>query len=520
MATRLPAYVDTVIIGGGPAALILSFILHGNTPYYVGGHHDTILDSKLSARPSLLDLTPELYAHFSSSLRYSTQALPINTLLDTLIRPNADTEINPTSCIEWRNDPGRAISHIALGDAAQAGGQWADNPVSASWNIGTLSYAEMLSLPGFSYSDYYAETRKEAIPDFIRPSRADVADYYKAYPAAVGILDSIRTSTIVGHVSRTSHGFYIASHGISCRHLVLASGIFTVNIPPPKLLAPLAELLNSCDPLLVIGSGFSAADVILSTPPNRQIIHIFQWIPNQRPSPLRGCHHTAYPEYATIYRQMKLAVMAGRKKAPSKSPLMRQKLNPFFNSRDWATYRGLPNAMIVDVTNDNGRYVVKIKLESGDILETPIGHLEYVVGRRGSLAYLDQALQDEVLEPNPSDSESNAAGLISAHTLRAKAETDLEVAPNVFIIGSLAGDSLVRHAVGGCVYAASKIMDIASSSISCSSRTGTTTPVGAASPISKTGSPLRANCNTHQDLHLDRRKLKRSVDIASAENKV
>jgi hypothetical protein len=464
-------------------------------------------------------LTPDLYSHFQSSLRYSTQALAINTLLDTLIRPNADTETNPKSCIEWRYDAGHAVSHIAIGDSAHAGGQWADNPVSASWDIGTLSYAEMLSLPGYSYSDHYAEARKEPMPDFIRPSRAEVADYFKAYPSAVGISDAIQTLTTVSGISRTSGGFYIASHEIHCKHLVLASGIFTVNIPPPKLLAPLAEVDSSCDPLLVIGSGFSAADVILSAPPTRKIIHIFQWKP-ERASPLRGCHHTAYPEYATIYRQMKMAAMASGKRTPARSPLLRRKSNPFFNSRDWATYyQGFPNATIVDVTSNEGNYIAKIELENGDILETSIAHLDYVVGRRGALKYLDHALQDEVLEPNPEPTET--PGLISAHTLRAKAEADLEVAPNVYIIGSLAGDSLVRHAVGGCVYAASRIMDSASFPSSNSTRSGTSTPVRTAPATPKTGGPvIVANGNAHQDLHFDRKKLKRSVDLAREENRV
>ena len=101
MARSLPKCVDTLIIGNGPSALVLSYILHGHIPYYVGGHHDAILDAKLQKSPNLLHLTPDLYAHFLSSLRYSTQALPVNTLLDTLVRPNADTEeIGRASCRE------------------------------------------------------------------------------------------------------------------------------------------------------------------------------------------------------------------------------------------------------------------------------------------------------------------------------------------------------------------------------------------------------------------------------------
>jgi hypothetical protein len=42
--------------------------------------------------------------------------------------------------------------------------------------------------------------------------------------------------------------------------------------------------------------------------------------------------------------------------------------------------------------------------------------------------------------------------------LRSKVLEDLELAPNVFAIGSLTGDSLIRFAYGSCTYAAARIM--------------------------------------------------------------
>ncbi|KKY15819.1 hypothetical protein UCDDS831_g07421 [Diplodia seriata] len=257
MASTALRDVDTVIVGNGPSALILSYILHGHIPYYARPHHDPLLRAKLESRPNLLDLTPDLYAHFQSSLRYSTQALPVNTLLDTLIRPNADTEIDPESCVDWRYEPDQAVSHVALGNTPDAGGQWTDNPVAANSDIGTLSYAEMLSLPG--------------------------------------------------------------------------------------------------------------------------------------------------------------------------------------------VYEGLANATIMDVTSIDDFAIIKIRLESGDIIERAVGGIDYVVGRRGSLEYLEEPLRSEVNGPATSQSEEDdepLPGLISGRTLREKVEEDLEIAPSVFVIGSLTGDSL------------------------------------------------------------------------------
>ncbi|KAF2011123.1 hypothetical protein BU24DRAFT_436403 [Aaosphaeria arxii CBS 175.79] len=552
MAKELPRYVDTVIIGNGPSALILSYILHGWIPYYIGGHYDSILDAKLQERTCLLDLTPDLYAHFQASLRYSTQALPVNTLLDTLLRPNADTEINPTSCIEWRFEPERAIEHVAIGQTARPGGQWAEDTIEASRDIGTLSYAEQLSLPGYTYSDHVKRAGTEGQQcDFVRPSRKQVAEYLEAYPQAVGIADAIYTATEVKDVRRTSSGgFEIGNLGVRCKHLVLASGIFTVNLPPPPLLEPVSRLEDTREPLLVIGSGFSAADVIISAATDRKIIHIFQWAPESRASPLRGCHHTAYPEYATVYRQMKLSTINNSKALAAKSPMLRRKSNPFFTQRDWTSlYEGLPNAEILSVAMapDSTSASVEIRTSSGDIITRRVGGLEYVVGRRGTLDYLSPPLRVSVLDgaattqaPHP-----QSTSIISGRTLRSKAESTLEVSPNVFIIGSLAGDSLIRHAVGGCVYAAGRILDAIPTSLSshpsptllpCSStETPTTTTAssshkadsdagGSTSPTTTEASCASQHSaavltNGHSDLHLDRRKLARAVEQASEQNR-
>jgi hypothetical protein len=490
--------------------LILSYLLHGHIPYYSRLHHDPILHAKLSKEPNLLKITPDAFAHFYSSLRYSTQALPLNTLLDTLIRPNADTEVNPESCVEWNYEPERAVSHIVLSSAQRPGGQWVENPVSTSWEIGTLSYSEMLSLPGYTYSEHYLARNHKALPDLQRPSRTEVADYFAAYPDAVGISDALRTSVEVSNVTRTATGFSIGSHNITCKHLVLATGIFSVNIAPPPILQPVLTLNNSNEPLLVVGSGFSAADVIISASTNRKILHLFHWSPDKKPSPLRGCHHQAYPEYAGIYRQMKLAAMASTKSTIGSSPLMRKKNNPFFTRRDWASiYEGLPNAEVVGVRLVSGAAQLRIRLESGEVVERTVGSLAYVAGRRGRLEYLEESLRQEVLDVPPNGSGASKGQLISSRTLRAKAEASLEMAPDVFIIGSLTGDSLVRHAFGGCVFAASKIMGVSNGN---HVRIHNEVINGAFYP----GKPgALSNGIGHHDLHIDRRKMVQTQDSST-----
>ena len=462
----LPADVDSVIIGNGPSALILSYILHGNIPYYdlMNPHPDQILHKKLLKLSCLLDIDVcSLTDHFRASrLSYSTQALPINVLLDTLIRPLADTEPGVfNTCVRWHYDPLKAVPHVVLGNTAQTGGQWADNPVSASWDIGALSYAEMLSLPGYTLIQHYAKIGKKQPAEFYRPTRREMADYLACYPEAVGISDSIWTGTTAEDIRRTSTGFFITSLGIKCQHLVLASGIFSRLLPARPQLQPLLQLpdhsTTSEPPLLVVGSGFTAADVIISALPKRKIIHIFKWSPDDRPSPLRACHADAYPDYAGVYRRMKLSAARryGHNNVMS-PPARKPKANPFFDVTNWDNmYEGLPNTYIQSIQVHGEHATVALEDSNGKVTHREISNLQYVIGRRGSLQYLDQGLLHEVLDLDLK--ENRSAAMISGHSLRAKVEENLEVAPGVFIIGSLTGDSLIRFAFGGCVFAAREI---------------------------------------------------------------
>ncbi|OAP64330.1 hypothetical protein AYL99_00302 [Fonsecaea erecta] len=473
MAHGEPHQVDTVIVGNGPSALILSYMLHGHIPYYdtSSPHPDAILHGKLlGLEHDLLDVDVDyLTDHFAGSrFSYSTQALPINVLLDTLVRPLGETDdAEKKTCVRWAYEPSRAVSHMVIGQTHSTGGQWVDNPVRASWDIGTLSYAGMISLPGYGFDKHYQRRNGCPMPVYLRPSRHAVADYLAEYPYQVGIADSIHNGEHVGGVSRRGDGFYIASHNLRCSHLVLASGIFSELIQPRPLLRPLIEILAkqpgpSPHPLLVIGSGFSAADVIISSPPDQKIIHIYKWAPSTSPSPLRACHQQAYPEYAGVYRRMKLAANTSSK-PKDRRPRYRRVMSEFDSIRDWnATYEGLPNTEVVGVQVTGDGLAATVTFQNASKSEPPfqrlVSGLEYVVGRRGSLGYLSPTLLREVM-PKEGDGIRNAsAGLISAQTLREKANEDLEVAPRVFITGSLTGDSLIRFAYGGCAYAAGKIM--------------------------------------------------------------
>lgn len=437
--------------------MILSYILHGHLPFYSSNtpHPDHLLHAKLENNPQLLNADVNaLTEHFAASrLSYSTQALPVNVLLDTLVRPSVD--VNDAECttnVEWRYVPEKAVPHLVFGNAPRPGGQWTDNPMPASWEIQTLSYATMLSLPGYSFAEHHRRVTGKDLAAFTRPSRQEVAEYFRAYPEAAQIDNAFQSNESLTGVSRTDRGFYIRSHNLHCKHLVLASGIFSEVLEPRPLLRPLLFHQPSREyPLLVIGSGFSAADVIISAPKDQKIIHVFKWDPESRPSPLRSCHYQAYPEYAGVYRVMKRAAVSAA--ANGKRPKNRRPMStPFLESRCWdEVYEGLPNTEIIGVDMGDEHATVTFRQNNGTILSRPVRGLVSATGRRGSLRYLDDNLLSEVVGPVNGN---RADPIVSGQTLRSKALDNLEVAQDIFAIGSLTGDSLVRFAYGGCVQTA------------------------------------------------------------------
>ena len=285
-----------------------------------------------------------------------------------------------------------------------------------------------------------------------------MAAYFAAYPFQVGIESVTHYGQKLTGITRTEDGFYIASHDLRCKHLVLASGIFSELIPPPPLLQPLLSLPGSVEntrpePLLVVGSGFSAADVIISAPSSQKIIHIFKWAPTTSPSPLRACHHQAYPEYAGVYKRMKRVALDSQA-LRNRRPRVSRSASSFESSRNWeSVYEGLPNAVVADVQVYADTAVVTLQRGDGTQFQRTISGLAYVIGRRGSLNYLDEALRREVCGP------IQDTDMLSGQSLREKALANLELAPGVFIVGGLTGDSLIRFAFGSCTYAAGKIMD-------------------------------------------------------------
>jgi hypothetical protein len=487
---EVPAATETLIIGNGPSSLALSFLLHGNVPYYNKDgstpHPDRILHNKLSG-PELTGKSlyhalggdlDSLVEHFEAAGYYSHDAWPVNVLVDALLWPNASLgACDESSTLSFKQNDAYKRDHIVLGCASQAGGQWANDlheleaPYSSSSGdtARTLSYAEQLSLPGYSFAQWHRETQGTTFPAYERPRRPLVSAYYAAYPHHARLCSAIYNSTRVTSVERLSgvtgkgqryrvRGFDGSgrSFQIDCRHIVLACGLFSSMIEPPALLAPYTKWPALIDdeadteregkpgPLLVIGSGFSAADAVIENMDSRPIIHIYRWDTASYTSPLKHCHRSSYPEYADVYKRMKI----GAKQVAHRTVL---------DSR----YQAFADVDVIDIQNleqeqKSGTFPLHVTVRHRDGIASRIRASEMVVltGRRTSLDFLGPSALSR-LGIHGKDGWMDKTGL-RAH-IRAEGPA-LVALDDLLCIGSITGDSLIKFMYGAVIGAAMRIL--------------------------------------------------------------
>ena len=471
--SAIPRVVDTLIVGNGPSAIFLSYLLHGFVPFYdcksEGPHPDRIIHGILSRYPdlSLYEIfetvgIEAITRHFDSNLVYAKQALRFNILLDALLRPNGDLDTDPSlnkSRIKFKYDPSKQIDHLVVGHSAVPGGQWSED--TENEDSLTLSYADMLSLPPYSTGQYILNSEGRELPAFSRLTRSQAKGYYATYPAEVGISDSFLSSYKVANISRISFGRFdvlLKSHNdllhIKCSRVILASGLFSCALPPPKILASFTPLShpNYSLPVLILGSGFTAADSVLyHLSKNRQVIHIYKWDNTlNSPSPLKACHPQAYPEYSAIYRYMK--------------------------SKKAENYTGYPNAEITSAEMKNGNLEIVInpngesETQQQPSVTVTVGTVKSCVGRRTKLDYLLPHFSDELKDLHFDENGylrkdgflPRVVKVIDKGTPNdsSKRRLGFEVMHNIWVIGSLTGDSsLVRFAFGGVVGAANDLLN-------------------------------------------------------------
>ena len=188
-----------LVIGNGPSAITLSFILSGRWPYY-----------SFSKEPHPIEFLHEKLASYSSSncslLEFDLESLskglsgrslnPVSVLFDQLQNPNTDFGHSQESTLKWRYHPEKSIDHIILGTGLP-GGMWYN--MRKSKTILTVSRQKWMQLPELEMI-LHDDQQEQLNKDYGRISFYSVAQYYRKYVDHFGLGKYFRNYTRVTKV--------------------------------------------------------------------------------------------------------------------------------------------------------------------------------------------------------------------------------------------------------------------------------------------------------------------------------
>ncbi|XP_054276279.1 oxidative stress-induced growth inhibitor 1-like [Macrosteles quadrilineatus] len=454
-------YKEVVVIGNGPSALGLSYMLAGHLPYYNGLPHPT--DDMLTARLQAISTTRPL---FTQDLEFLSQGLegrstnPVSVLMDHLTHPAADLGLDTPPLVEWRPHPDSAVDHIVLGKGPP-GGAWQ----AMDGNVLTISLSSWMELPGLEFRKWEMLHNGGTSTTVRRVPVASVAAYYRDYVRLMRLGKYLRNNVVVTSVRRlpplnlkkdcscasaqwSVEGYDTETHkpfSYVCRSVVMATGSTD---QPNRLCVPgemdntswvfhdlaafekaLAQFVKdnpgikdgsrSVDPVCVVGAGLSAADAVLacrfhSVP----LIHVFR---RSGISPEHALPENMYPEYHKVREMMN----AG--------------------GRGYAGYEAYPHHRVTHIASDSHK--VSISSPSGHQSVLQASLMVILIGSRPDLSFLPAEFHDGqtlAVDPEqPLDCRSNPLA-VDPWTHKV-----LGVGEGVYAAGPLVGDNFVRFLLGG-----------------------------------------------------------------------
>ncbi|CAG2203668.1 Oxidative stress-induced growth inhibitor 2,Oxidative stress-induced growth inhibitor 1 [Mytilus edulis] len=469
---------DVIIIGNGPSGICLSFLLSGNRPYYNGGSHSNVyLNRKLEKLDKNKSIVEEDLEYLSEGLD-GRSSNPTALLFDNLCRPDADMGVDNPSLLSWKHEPKHSINHIVLGKG-KPGGAWQ----KMDGNMQTLSLANWMELPSLPFKDWIMNHHIKEDEEVYRnrASVADVKNYYTSF-VKQNQLNSFYNNHTVTSVRKVfdfkscidsesgerlpccknfkdNHPFlwevrgYIENfendsttdkergtklHEEFCYmapHVVIATGTFDIsnrlNIPGENLSYAvhtlqdfekcLAERLKypASDPILIVGSGLSAADAILmALESNVSVIHVFRKGPNDPSIIFKKLPAGIYPEYHRIHALMKNKIS---------DPL----------------YKSYCKHQLIDLKDDQGAFLEST--DSKDIISVDISMAVILIGSRPDLSYLPYEAKNLGVVPRyPIECKPNPLD-VDQYSFQCNHEVGL------FAMGPLVGENFVRFGLGGAL---------------------------------------------------------------------
>ncbi|KAM9308414.1 oxidative stress-induced growth inhibitor 2 [Gastrophryne carolinensis] len=474
-----PITLPAVIIGNGPSGICLSYMLSGYRPYLSQDalHPNPILHSKLEEARHLS--IPEQDLEYLSEGLEGRSSNPVAVLFDTLLHPNADVGYDYPSVLEWRLEQEHYIPHIVLGKGPP-GGAWHDMEGSML----TLSFGDWMELPGLKFKDWVSGKRRSMKSD--RATPVEVAAYYKHYVKIMGIQRNFVSRTYITSVARPYrdqeesniqdsqdvpvepcidkengepllkknwevHGYRRAADGshqpfcIFAESVILATGTFDA---PARLevqgedlpfvshsIAEFEEVVSKgrlsdiVDPVLVVGSGLTAADAILCAHNNNiPVIHAFRRRLNDPNLIFKQLPKKLYPEYHKVYN------------------MMCTQLNTVASNSAYTSY---PEHVVVSFKPDR-KCVLQCTGGQKKVLQVAMALV--LIGSHPNLFFLkEQGRNLGHHDDQPITCKGNPVE-VDPYTYESSKE------PNLFALGPLVGDNFIRFLKGGALAIARCLM--------------------------------------------------------------
>lgn len=472
-----PKYKDIVIIGNGPSAITLSYMLAGNWPYYNSSneHPDEYLHTRLcepAENECSYEITkrninedcfdpeyesrfyyqkvPQLISLIGRDLNYLSSGLqgrsfnPVSVLMDTLQHPEADFGTEHPSTLSWKHRPDKVVNHIVIGKGLP-GGAW-DKMDDCNETL-TISLKNWMQLPGMSMKQWVTETNRSES----RVSLSNVAKYYRDYVSQQGLTSYFKNHS---EVNRVEYDYEKELWEVSGYHkeekfkyltpkVVLATG----NSDSPNMLRVPGENLqfvlhslnefehvlnkttNLEDPILIVGAGLSAADAIIAARfKNIPVVHAFRRHPDDPALVFNQLPENMYLEYHKVHSKMK------RNSLPSN-----------------VEYKPFPMHCVQEIRKN--KEVVLANLIGADDTQITtnttikVSYVLVLIGMKPDLSFLKPKSLRNNLGIHPKkqiDTRSNPV-FINPFT------HECENVPGLYALGPLVGDNFVRFVQGGAL---------------------------------------------------------------------
>lgn len=335
---------DVVVIGNGPSAITLSYLLAGNWPYYSRqqSHPNEYLHARLrsssssassdsdsiskqrgpDSRQSLVEQDLE---HLCNGIQ-GRSINPVSVLLDSLQHPEADFGVQLPSCLDWKLDANKVVDHVVLGKGSP-GGAW--SRMDDFMDTLTVSVGTWLQLPNMCIEQWHARNNKSSLST--RISLSIVGKYYRDYVRLQKLERFFRNDSEVSHVKfdEQQQLWHVKGWQDKCGpfeyvtpKVVLATG----NSDVPNQLQVAGEelpfvfhslnqleqflasinLSNLTDPVLIVGAGLSAADAVIACRSKKiPVRHVFRRHPEDAALIFNQLPENTYPEYHSVLGKMK-----------------------------------------------------------------------------------------------------------------------------------------------------------------------------------------------------------------------